>query len=108
MDIIDLPGYMFEEKVNIGLRHLIPKVLTEHGLTDVQVKIPQTVMQHIVSPYTREAAVPILERQLPTFCRNAARRILETPKTHLPLTTHNLQQSLPAPPHPLTPLNPPN
>ena len=31
MDIIDLPGYMFEEKVNIGLRHLLPKVLTEHG-----------------------------------------------------------------------------
>ena len=49
MDIIDLPGYMFEEKVDIGIRHLLPKVLTEHGLTPEQVKIPQSVMQHIVS-----------------------------------------------------------
>src|SRR5207248_1932660 len=78
MDIIDLPGYMFEEKVNIGLRHLLPKVLNEHGLTAEQVKIPQSVMQHIVTDYTREAGVRNLERQLATICRKAARRI------HLP------------------------
>lgn len=105
MDIIDLPGYMFEEKVNIGLRHLIPKVLTEHGLTDVQVKIPQTVMQHIVSDYTREAGVRSLERQLAMICRKAARRILEKPKTHLRLTTHNLEQYLGAPRYATAPIN---
>ncbi|MFL5660029.1 MAG: endopeptidase La, partial [Ktedonobacteraceae bacterium] len=105
MDIIDLPGYMFEEKVNIGLRHLMPKVLTEHGLTDVQVKIPQTVMQHIVSDYTREAGVRSLERQLATICRKAARRILEKPKTHLRLTTHNLEQYLGAPRYAIAPIN---
>src|SRR6266478_4276251 len=48
MDIIDLPGYMLEEKVNIGLRHLLPAVLAEHGLAPEQLKIPQTVMQQIV------------------------------------------------------------
>jgi len=105
MDIIDLPGYMFEEKVNIGLRHLVPKVLTEHGLTDAQVKIPQTVMQHIVSEYTREAGVRSLERQLATICRKAARRILEKPKTHLRLTTHNLEQYLGAPRYAIAPIN---
>ena len=105
MDIIDLPGYMFEEKVNIGLRHLVPKVLTEHGLTDAQVKIPQTVMQHIVSDYTREAGVRSLERQLATICRKAARRILEKPKTHLRLTTHNLEQYLGAPRYAIAPIN---
>ncbi len=105
MDIIDLPGYMFEEKVNIGLRHLIPKVLTEHGLTDAQVKIPQTVMQHIVSEYTREAGVRSLERQLATICRKAARRIFEKPKTHLRLTTHNLEQYLGAPRYAIAPIN---
>jgi ATP-dependent Lon protease len=104
MDIIDLPGYMFEEKVNIGLRHLIPKVLTEHGLTDAQVKIPQTVMQHIVSDYTREAGVRSLERQLAMICRKAARRILEKPKTHLRLTTHNLEQYLGAPRYAIAPI----
>jgi ATP-dependent Lon protease len=105
MDIIDLPGYMFEEKVNIGLRHLWPKVLTEHGLTDAQVKISQSVMRHIVSDYTREAGVRSLERQLATICRKAARRIIEKPKTHLRLTTHNLEQYLGAPRYSAAPVN---
>ncbi|MDQ6659621.1 MAG: endopeptidase La, partial [Chloroflexota bacterium] len=97
MDIIELPGYMFEEKVNIGLRHLLPGVLTEHGLTPEQLKISQAVMQHIVSDYTREAGVRNLERQLATVCRKAARRILEKPKTHLRLTASSLEQYLGAP-----------
>jgi len=91
MDIIDLPGYMLEEKVNIGLRHLLPKVLTEHGLTPEQLKIPQTVIQHIVTDYTREAGVRNLERQLAMICRKAARRIIETPDIHLRLTVPSLE-----------------
>src|SRR5438876_988844 len=103
MDIIDLPGYMFEEKVAIGIRHLLPKVLTEHGLTPEQVKIPQSVMQHIVSDYTREAGVRNLERQLATICRKAARRIIENPKTYLRITTNSLEQYLGPPRYTLTP-----
>ena len=104
MDIIDLPGYMFEEKVNIGLRHLLPKVLNEHGLTAEQLKISQTVMQHIVTDYTREAGVRNLERQLATICRKAARRIIEKQGTHLRLTSHSLEQYLGAPRYSTTPI----
>lgn len=103
MDIIDLPGYMFEEKVNIGLRHLLPKVLNEHGLTAEQLKVPQTVMQHIVTDYTREAGVRNLERQLATICRKAARRIIEKPQTHLRLNTNSLEQYLGAPRYTVNP-----
>ncbi len=103
MDIIDLPGYMLEEKVNIGQRHLLPRVLTEHGLIPEQLKIPQTVMEHIVTDYTREAGVRTLERQLATICRKAARRIIEKPKTHLRLTTNTLEQYLGAPRYTNTP-----
>ena len=103
MDIIDLPGYMFEEKVNIGLRHLLPKVLNEHGLTAEQVKVPQTVMQHIVTDYTREAGVRNLERQLATICRKAARIIIEKPQSHLRLTTNSLEQYLGAPRYTISP-----
>jgi len=105
MDIIDLPGYMFEEKVNIGLRHLLPKVLNEHGLSAEQLKIPQTVMQHIVADYTREAGVRNLERQLATVCRKAARKIIEKPQTRLRLTTSSLEQYLGAPRYTITPPN---
>src|SRR5438270_5916352 len=106
MDIIDLPGYMFEEKVNIGLRHLLPKVLNEHGLTAEQVKIPQSVMQHIVTDYTREAGVRNLERQLAMICRKAARRIIEKPSTHVRLTMNSLEQYLGAPRYTITPDTP--
>jgi len=97
MDIIELPGYILDEKVNIGLRHLLPKVLNEHGLTPEQLKVPQTVMQHIVTDYTREAGVRNLERQLATISRKAARRVLEKPNTRLRLTTHSLEQYLGVP-----------
>ncbi len=97
MDIIDLPGYMLEEKVNIGLRHLLPKVLTEHGLTPQQLKIPQSVMRYIVTGYTREAGVRNLERQLAAICRKTARLIIEKPDTHLRITTRKVEQYLGAP-----------
>jgi ATP-dependent Lon protease len=94
MDIIEFSTYTLEEKVNIGMRHLLPEVLTEHGLTPEQLKIPRTVMQDIVTCYTREAGVRNLERQLATICRKAARLILEKPDTHLRVTGHKLEQYL--------------
>ena len=87
----------------MAIRHLLPKVLTEHGLTPEQVKIPQSVMQHIVTDYTREAGVRNLERQLATICRKAARRIIEKSKTYLRLTTNSLEQYLGPPRYTLTP-----
>jgi ATP-dependent Lon protease len=97
MDIIDLPGYMLEEKVNIGTKHLLPKVLQEHGLQADQLRIPQTAMQHIVTDYTREAGVRNLERQLANISRKAARRVLEKPNTRVRITLNNLEQYLGAP-----------
>ncbi|HLH63939.1 MAG TPA: endopeptidase La [Ktedonobacteraceae bacterium] len=105
MDIIDLPGYMLDEKVNIGLRHLLPKVLAEHGLAPDQLKIPQSVMQQIVTGYTREAGVRNLERQLATICRKTARRIIEKPNTHVRLTIHSLEQYLGTPRYSDSPVN---
>jgi ATP-dependent Lon protease len=94
MDIIELQGYMLDEKINIGMRHILPQVLSEHGLQPEQVKISQSVMQQIITGYTREAGVRNLERQLAAVCRKAARRILEKPDTHIRLTLSNLEQYL--------------
>ncbi len=97
MDIIDLPGYMLEEKVNIGLRHLLPKVLNEHGLAADQLKIPQATMQRIITDYTREAGIRSLERQLAHICRRSARRVLEKPDAHIRITANSLEQYLGTP-----------
>ncbi len=94
MDIIELPGYTLDEKINIGMRHLMPKVLKEHGLTPEQIKLPQTTMRHIVTDYTREAGVRTLERQLAMICRKAALRVLEKPDTHMRINTSTLPQYL--------------
>jgi len=103
MDIIDLPGYMLDEKVNIGIRHLLPRVLREHGLSAEQIHISQTVMRRIVTDYTREAGVRNLERQLANICRKAARRILEKPNAHIRITQTNLEQYLGTPIYSNTP-----
>ncbi len=97
MDIIDLPGYMLEEKINIGLRYLLPRVLQEHGLTPEQVKIPQTVIKRIITDYTREAGVRNLDRQLAAICRRSASRVLKNPDTHIRLSVPNLEQYLGTP-----------
>src|SRR5579883_2526087 len=105
MDVIDLSGYMLDEKINIGMRHILPKVLREHGLSPDQLKISAAVMSQIVTGYTREAGVRNLERQLATISRKAARRILEKPNTHIRLTQHNLEQYLGMPRFLETPLS---
>ncbi len=94
MDVIELSGYMLEEKINIGTRHILPKVLAEHGLLAEQLKIPQTVMSQIIIGYTREAGVRNLERQMAAIARKSARRIIEKPSTHIRLTTSSLEQYL--------------
>jgi ATP-dependent Lon protease len=97
MDIIELSGYMLEEKVAIGQRYLLPKVLQEHGLSTEQLKVSQTVMKRVITDYTREAGVRNLERQLAAVCRKAALRVLEHPDTHIRLTNNNLAQYLGTP-----------
>ncbi len=94
MDIIELPGYMLDEKVQIAQRHLLPKVLADHGLSAEQLKIPPTIMQRIVTDYTREPGVRNLDRQLAAICRKAARRIIEKPGSRIRLSASSLEQYL--------------
>jgi ATP-dependent Lon protease len=104
MDLIEMSSYTLEEKINIGSRHIVPRVLAEHGLSPDQLKVPQSVMQLIITGYTREAGVRSLERQVAAISRKVARRILEKPSTHIRLTQHNLEQYLGMPRYSETPV----
>lgn len=75
MEIIDLSGYILEEKVEIGLRHLLPKQKEEHGLQDISFTIPKRTMQQIIDCYTRESGVRRLDKQLAKVMRRVAWRI---------------------------------
>ena len=64
MEIIDLHSYLMEEKIEIAKRHLIPRQIKEHGLTKKHIAFSDTIIQHIISNYTREAGVRLLEKPL--------------------------------------------
>ncbi|ETE72963.1 Lon protease-like 2, peroxisomal, partial [Ophiophagus hannah] len=78
MEIIQVPGYTQEEKIEIAHRHLIPKQLEQHGLTPQQVQIPQEATLVIITRYTREAGVRSLDRKLGAICRAVAVKVAES------------------------------
>ena len=80
LEIIDLNGYAIEEKIEIAKRHLIPKQKDAHGLKDVSFKISDTVIEKIISEFTRESGVRELDRQLASVMRNLARTYAEKGK----------------------------
>ncbi|MDR2180351.1 MAG: endopeptidase La [Synergistaceae bacterium] len=77
MEVIKLSGYTNQEKTCIATRHLLPRVLKEHGLRTSQVKISDATVSKVVSAYTREAGVRGLERELSTIARKITRKIIE-------------------------------
>lgn len=72
MEIIPLPGYVAEEKVNIAKKHLLPRILKEHGLTAKNMTVPEATIRNIITAYTMEAGVRNLDRQLSKLARKVA------------------------------------
>lgn len=77
LEVIELPGYTLEEKMKIAERYLIPRQLSENGLTAGQLKITAKALGSVISGYTREAGVRNLEREIANICRGVASMIAE-------------------------------
>jgi ATP-dependent Lon protease len=77
MEILEIPGYTREEKLQIAQRHLVPKQIAEHGLTDDQIKLPSDALTTVIEQYTREAGVRNLEREVANVIRAIAVKIAE-------------------------------
>lgn len=77
MELIQVPGYIQEEKMEIAHRHLIPKQLELHGLTSQEIQIQHEATEGIISRYTREAGVRSLERKIGAICRAVAVKVAE-------------------------------
>ncbi|OGT53218.1 MAG: endopeptidase La [Gammaproteobacteria bacterium RIFCSPHIGHO2_12_FULL_42_13] len=82
MEVIRIPGYTEDEKVNIAIRHLIAKQIEAAGLKPTEIEIPATTVQHIVRYYTREAGVRNLEREISKLCRRVVKEILLKNRSH--------------------------
>jgi ATP-dependent Lon protease len=75
MEIIDLSGYLIEEKIEIARKHLVPKQLKEHGIDKKKIVFGKPVLQTIIENYTRESGVRLLEKTIAKVIRNRARFI---------------------------------
>ncbi len=76
MEIIDISGYLIDEKREIAKRHLIPKQRQEHGVKASQVELTDDIINQIINEYTRESGVRVLEKNIATIIRNRAKQIV--------------------------------
>jgi ATP-dependent Lon protease len=78
MEIIRIPGYTEDEKVNIALRYLLPKQIKANGLRKDELKLPEDTLRELIRYYTREAGVRGLEREIAKICRKVVRDHVES------------------------------
>ena len=81
MEVIRIPGYTEDEKLNIALKYLVPKQIKENGLKLDEILIEPSAVLEIIQRYTREAGVRSLEREISKICRKAVKAMLLTPTT---------------------------
>ena len=95
MEVIRIPGYTEDEKLNIALRYLIPKQIKENGLKGDEIEIKKNAVIEIIQRYTREAGVRSLEREISKICRKAVKEMLLKPETkQIKVTAKNIEKYL--------------
>jgi ATP-dependent Lon protease len=77
MEVIELPGYTLEEKLEIARRFLIPRQIERNGIASLDFELPDETVTALIESYTREAGVRNLEREIGSVCRKVARRVAE-------------------------------
>jgi ATP-dependent Lon protease len=94
MEIIEVSGYIEEEKLNIATKYLLPKQLKNHGLKKSNINISEQTIRDVINYYTRESGVRELERQVARICRVVAKNIVEEDKKRITVSPKNLDKFL--------------
>ncbi len=97
MEIIRIAGYTEDEKIEIAHRHLIPKILKEHALTEKEFALDDDALKTIIRRYTREAGVRNLERELATLARKSVKELILSKKKTIRITSKNVEEFLGVP-----------
>ena len=97
MEIIELPGYLLEEKIEIAVRHLLPKQFREHGVKKSLLQFSRPVLQQIIEEYTRESGVRTLEKNIAKVIRNKARAIVSDVSFNKKIGSDDLKKILGVP-----------
>lgn len=95
MEIIEVSGYIDEEKAKIAEKYLVPKQIKEHALKEDFIKIDEEAIREIINHYTREAGVRTLERTIGKICRKVAKKYVEDPTIEgIEITKENVSDYL--------------
>jgi ATP-dependent Lon protease len=94
MEVLEIPGYTGEEKLEIAKRHLTPKQVSEHGLTNEQIIFDDATLTTIIEQYTREAGVRNLEREVANVIRGIAVKVAENEAYEPKLTPEKISDLL--------------
>lgn len=94
MEMLELPGYILEEKLLIARKFLIPRQIEENGLTPEQISFRGKAITTIIDEYTREAGVRNLEREIASICRKVAKKVAAGEKKKYVITRHTVSDML--------------
>lgn len=97
MEVISLPGYTLQEKVEIARKHLLPKKIADNGLAEGDIALSDGALEKVIKEYTREAGLRNLERELASICRKLARRKAEGKKGPFKVEPKDVEKLLGAP-----------
>lgn len=97
MEVIDIPGYLLEEKLQIAKKHLIPKQITEHGIKRTSLHFSDSIIEKIISDYTREAGVRQLDKLIAKIVRKRAAQSVKTGIIEKKITLEDLSEALGSP-----------
>lgn len=94
LELIEVSGYLVEEKIEIAKRHLIPKQLENHGVELDKVTIPNEIIQHVIEHYTRESGVRELDKKIARIARRIAKKIAFDESFNSTLTKEDIREYL--------------
>lgn len=97
MEIIEVSGYLIEEKREIAKRHLIPKQTENHGISEKNIEIPDDMIDMIIDKYTRESGVRSLDKIIAKIMRQIARKVAMNKKFHIVLDADKIKEYLGSP-----------
>src|SRR5580765_5695822 len=94
MEVLRLPGYTEEEKLEIARTHIVRRQIEEHGLSEDRIEFTESGLRAIINDYTREAGVRNLEREIANVCRRVARKVVEGDDSRVVVSQDNVSEFL--------------
>jgi ATP-dependent Lon protease len=94
MEVINLSGYTEEEKLQIAKRYLIPRQITENGISEKTITFSDEAIKTVIGKYTREAGLRNLEREIGSICRKVARKVAEGKEKHFTISAVSVAKYL--------------